>query len=130
MAEQNFMNREQINDRINDTRQRVSQAVDDARAQASELGRAVADRVDEARDAAAGAMHDASENLHKHARNAAGMAHSAANRLDSAAGYVAEHDAQEMFADARTWIKRHPGKSVLVAVAVGFLMGRAYRPLR
>jgi len=89
------------------------------------------DKVEDTRDAAAGALHRASKALHSQAQNlprgsASDLAHSAAKRLDSAAGYMAEHDTSEMLADAGSFLKRHPGKSLVIGIALGFLAGRAF----
>jgi hypothetical protein len=104
----------------------VSRAASDAKARASRVGQAVVDRVDETRDVAASALHDASEALHsqaKHLPNAQKLAHSAANKLDSAAGYIAEHDASEMLADGRSFMKRNPGKTLLLGMVLGCTVG-------
>jgi ElaB/YqjD/DUF883 family membrane-anchored ribosome-binding protein len=125
VARQNIINTDEIGDRV--------AAVSSAAAQVNELGRTVAEKMGETRDTAADAMHQASESLHHTARNlpggdrVAGMAHTAADQLDSAAGYIAEHDAQEMLAEAGSWLKRHPGKSVVIAAALGFVVGRSFR---
>jgi len=116
---------EQVNERLSD-------AIGDAKNRTSELGRTLAEKVEETRDAAAGAVHSASESLHAKAENLPGgrpiadMAHSAADRLDSAAGYLAEHDTKELLGDVGSLVKQHPGKSLLVAVVVGFFLGRTF----
>lgn len=99
----------------------------------SNAGRSVAEKIEETRDTAAGAMHEASQSLHRKAEDLPGgyrvsdMAHAAANRIDSAAGYIAEHDTREMFAEARWWVRHNPGKALLSAAVMGFFAGRIFR---
>ncbi|HVT39298.1 MAG TPA: hypothetical protein VHE78_09655 [Gemmatimonadaceae bacterium] len=49
---------------------------------------------------------------------------STANALDGAAKYVRSHGASEIKADVEQLVKGNPGKSVLAAAAVGFLLAR------
>lgn len=110
------------------TEQRVHEALDQGKQRASQLGQAIAEKVDEQRDAAANALHNASESLHAQADRLAagsGLAHSAAEGLDAAAGFMAEHDASEMAAEAGSFLRRHPGMSVMIGIAAGFMIGRA-----
>ena len=100
----------------------------------SDASRRVADKIEETRDAAASAMHGASESIRRNAENMpggstiSGAVRSAADRIEAAAGYIAEHDTREMLSDARWWVRHHPGKALLGAVAVGFFAGRIFRP--
>ena len=55
------------------------------------------------------------------------VAHSAAEKLESTAGYIREHDVRAMLSDVGDMVKRNPGPSLLIAVAIGFLIGRAFR---
>jgi len=104
----------------------ISQAASDAKERASRVGQAVVAKVDETRDAAAGALHDASKTLHSQAKRlprGRNLAHSAADKLDSAAGYMAEHDTSEMIADAGSFLKRNPGKTLVLGMVVGCTVG-------
>jgi ElaB/YqjD/DUF883 family membrane-anchored ribosome-binding protein len=105
----------------------ISRAASDAKARANRVGQAVVDRVDETRDVAAGALHDASENLHGQAKHlpprGQKLAHSAADHLDSAAGYIAEHDTSEIVADAGSFLKRNPGKTFVLGMVLGCMVG-------
>lgn len=53
--------------------------------------------------------------------------HGAAERVDSSAEYLESHDVSQMARDAAGVIKRNPVPSLLIAIAVGFLCGRALR---
>ena len=58
---------------------------------------------------------------------AGNVAHSAADKLEAVAGYMRDNDTKKMMADVEEVVKKNPGRSLLVAVAVGFLAGRALR---
>jgi hypothetical protein len=85
------------------------------------------------RDAAASGLENAAVALQGKADRlpggdkSAGLAHATAEKLRSTAGYVREHDVNRMIADIGTWVKKNPGSSLVAAVAVGFLVGRAFR---
>ena len=111
---------------LEDSAEAISQAVSGAREIENRTVQADIDKVDETRDFAAGALHDASETLHgqaKHLPNTEKLAHSAADKLDSAAGYMAEHDTSEMLADGRSFMKRNPGKTLLLGMVLGCTVG-------
>lgn len=114
-------------------KENISGAVTTAKAKVEEFGRAAADKFDEGRAGAADALSSAASSLHDKAANfTAGqkvvdMAHSTADKMEATADYVRKHDMNEMMADVQTVIKSHPGPSLLAAVVVGFLAGRAFR---
>lgn len=80
-----------------------------------------------ARDTAASAIDGAARKIHKGADSLSHLAHDAGARLDETARYVREHDAEQMMDDMRTVVRAHPGKSLVAALAVGLLVGRAFR---
>jgi ElaB/YqjD/DUF883 family membrane-anchored ribosome-binding protein len=124
-------------DTLNDTAQSVKDKVSDAAATAkqkvSDAGRQAVDTVDERRAPAADALESAASTIHEKAENLPGgdtvksVAHSAAEKLESTAGYIREHDVRAMLSDVEDVVKRNPGPSLLIAVAIGFLIGRAFR---
>jgi|SRR5579872_1836442 len=116
---------------LQDAKDMVSDAAQRAKDRAAEFGRAAADKVEQQRSKAAGALHGASstirEKADRWASEAGQMAHSAADRLDSAADYVREHDTRQMMSDVMEVVKKHPAQSLLVAAGLGFLMARAFQ---
>ncbi len=99
----------------------------------SDAGRQASDKIDEKRGPAADALQSAASTIHEKAEDLPGgetvksVAHSAAETLESTAGYIREHDVKAMLSDVEEIVKRNPGPSLLVAVAIGFLIGRAFR---
>lgn len=124
-------------DVLSDTAQNVTNRVADAAAAAkqkvSTAGDQATDKVDEKRGAAADALESAASNIHEKAEDLPGgetvrnVAHSTAEKLESTAGYIREHDVRAMISDVEQIVKRNPGPSLLIAVALGFLIGRAFR---
>lgn len=126
-----------VTDRLSDTAQSVKDKVSDAASTAkqkvTDAGRQTADKIDEKRGPAADALESAASTLHEKAEDLPGgetvksVAHSAAEKLESTAGYIREHDVRAMLTDVEDIVKRNPGPSLLIAVAIGFLIGRAFR---
>jgi ElaB/YqjD/DUF883 family membrane-anchored ribosome-binding protein len=120
-----------------DTAQSVKEKVTDAAATAkqkvSDAGRQATDKIDEKREPAADALASAASSLHEKAEDLPGgetvrsVAHSTAEKLESTAGYIREHDVKAMMSDVEDIVKRNPGPSLLIAAAIGFLIGRAFR---
>jgi ElaB/YqjD/DUF883 family membrane-anchored ribosome-binding protein len=126
-----------ITDRFGDTGQgikdKVSDAATTAKQKVSDAGRQATDKIDEKRGPAADALQSAASTIHERAEDLPGgetvksVAHSAAEKLESTAGYIREHDVKAMLSDVEEIVKRNPGPSLLIAAAVGFLIGRAFR---
>ena len=114
-----------IGETLSDTAAQVKDKV-------SDLGRTAADKIDENRDAAAGGLEKAASAVHEKAASLPGgekvssLAHATAEKLSSTADYVREHDVKRMMGDVETLVKNNPGPSLLAAVAVGFLVARAF----
>lgn len=127
----------EMTDTLSDTAQSVKEKLTDAASTAkqkvSEAGRQATDKIDEKRGPAADALQSAASTLHEKAEDLPGgetvksVAHATAQKLESTAGYIREHDVRAMLSDVEEIVKRNPGPSLLIAVAVGFLIGRAFR---
>jgi hypothetical protein len=82
------------------------------------------------RTAVAGAIDSAADRLHDKADAMSGgrlatLTERTANALDATGRYVREFDTRDVMQDLGDVAKRHPGKSMLAAIALGFLFGRA-----
>ena len=73
------------------------------------------------------ALDGAARKIHQGADSISHLAHDAGRRIDDTARYVREHDAEQMMDDMREVVRAHPGKSLVAALAVGLLVGRAFR---
>ena len=95
-----------------------------------EFGRAAVNKIEENRVSAAGALHSAATSLHENASklpNGPDLAHSAAEKVDAVSGYLQGHDTKQMMADVEAVVKKNPMPSLLIAGALGFLVGRTLR---
>lgn len=111
---------------------KLSETATQVKDKLTDFGRTATNKIDENRDAAASGLQKAASALHDRAENLPGvdtvsnLAHDAANKLTATADYVREHDANRMMADVENLVKKNPGPSLLAAVVVGFLAGRAF----
>ena len=48
------------------------------------------------------------------------------HKLKDSADYVRIHDSKEMMFDIESFVKSHPGQSLIAAGIIGFLAGRAF----
>ena len=118
---------------VTGVKEKASEAAEKAKEKATELGRSAEAKIDEKRATAAGALDSAAATLHEKAQSLPGgervssMAHTAADKLESTADYVREHDVRDMMGDVEHFVKDHPTQSLIAAAAVGFLVGRAFR---
>jgi ElaB/YqjD/DUF883 family membrane-anchored ribosome-binding protein len=124
----------QLGDEASDIARRAKESVSDAaktmKDKTQEFGRDAMGKIEENRVSAAGALHNAASTMHQNADklpNGPDMAHSAADRVEAVASYLQGHDTKQMMADVETVVRRNPGPSLLVAGALGFLIGRAFR---
>jgi ElaB/YqjD/DUF883 family membrane-anchored ribosome-binding protein len=114
----------QLGDKLSDMATQVKDRV-------SDFGTAAANKFDANREAAAAGMKDAASSMHENAGSVSGgdrltnMAHSAASALDTTADWVRDNNSTKIMADVTNLVKRNPGPSMLAAIAVGFLIGRA-----
>lgn len=51
----------------------------------------------------------------------------AAEGLQAAAGYLREHESTEMWGDLERYVKQHPMRALVGAIATGILVGRIFR---
>lgn len=86
-------------------------------------------RTEQPRQRVAGSLDRAASTIRERASQmpggdrVAGVARSAADRLQTAASYVRDHDVQAMADDARQVVRRNPTGSLLAACAAGFVVG-------
>ena len=104
------------------------------REKGNELGRKAAASIDTRRAEVAAGLESAARGLHTRADAIASggermskATHEMADKVDSASHYVRDKDAKDMFSDVEAMVKRHPTRSLLAVLAVGYLAGRALR---
>jgi ElaB/YqjD/DUF883 family membrane-anchored ribosome-binding protein len=113
--------------------EKLSDTAADVKDTVANLGRVATRTIDENRGAAASGLERAASAMHHQAdslpggEEVSGLGHAAADKLSSTADYVRKHKVDRMVADVGTLIKNNPGRSLLAAAVVGFLVARAFR---
>ena len=105
-------------------RNAVSDAADQARQKAQDLGRQAKERVEKSRAGAADMMDSTADRIGSSSIDSAGKV---ADGLHSAADYVRNHDVGSMFSDLGSAIKNNPVPALITAVALGFVIGAVIR---
>lgn len=124
---------EKLTETAQNVKDKVTGAASAARDKVSDAGRQASEQIDAKRGPAADSLQSAASALHEKADSLPGgetvksVAHSTADKLESTAGYIREHDVQAMLSDVQDMVRRNPGPSLLVAATIGFLIGRAFR---
>lgn len=109
---------------------KVTDMASQAKTTAAEWGRNAATAVDRNLQSAAGALENTAHTLRDRAP-ASGrvneIATATADKIESTARYLRDHDTRDMVAGVETLVRRNPGASLASALAVGFLIGTAMR---
>jgi len=95
--------------------------------QLSEAAGTAGAKLDGVRHSAADRLHDAANSVRHGGAAVAGAAQSTAKKLSSSADYLESHDAKRMMKDLIEVVKKHPGRSLLIAGVLGFFIARALR---
>jgi len=110
----------------------VTDAANTAKEKVGDLGQKATNTIDSNRDSAASMLHTAATSLHDSSsklpggEKVTGLAHDTAHKLEASADYVRSHDSKAMMADLESFVKSHPGQSLIAAGVIGFLAGRAF----
>jgi ElaB/YqjD/DUF883 family membrane-anchored ribosome-binding protein len=118
-----------LKDKASEASARARAGLDDA----MKTGR---QKADQARMSTAGGLEKAASKVHETAERLPGgektqrAAHAVASGMERSASYLREHEFREMMSDAEEFVRRHPGQSLIAAVAAGFLLGQAMRRSR
>ena len=112
-------------------REQVTQRATQVKEKVADLGRKAGDKIDEQRvrtadtfDNTASALHEGGDRFASSTSNAV---HATADKIQTAADYLREHDARAMMNDFEGLVRRYPGQALAAAAVVGFLAGRALR---
>jgi len=85
------------------------------------------------RSTVAGKLHSAAQTIHQKATDSSkqneltDFGHQAANWLDKSATYVSEIEPERVRTDIENQVRRNPGRSLLIAGAVGLVLGGLLR---
>jgi len=127
----NSENTSDLSDTISDAKDRAAGLASKLKEKASQVTSTVADTVGRQRDNVAGGLDRAASTLHEKAgslpggQKAANVANSLADGMASTASYLREHDLKDVGDSMAGVYRKYPVQSLLSAVAIGFLVGRA-----
>ncbi len=99
----------------------------------AELGGSSGSTFEQIRTTVAGKLQAAAQTLHQKAarfdqpNDLSDFGHKAAGWLERSAEYVNEMEPQRMKSDIENQVRRNPGRSLLIAGAVGLVLGRLLR---
>jgi len=101
--------------------------LNDVRDKASELGRTAKQSIDKNFQNAAGALEGAASAIRSRMPQGegrmSGIANTTANKLDSTARYMREHDTSDLYYEIGNWARRNPGAAIGTAAGIGLLLG-------
>jgi len=116
--------------------EKVREIKEAARGQASEKVRQITDKareraseqVEGQRERIASRVDQAASSLMHHAESGENLRYEAERRvahgLESAAGYLHSHQANEVAGDVNGYVHQHPLRSIVIAAVIGFLLGK------
>jgi hypothetical protein len=111
--------------------EKAQDVAEKTRETAAELGQKAQDQLDTGTDQAASGLEQAAEKLRSQTENSSGMPAQAgvkvAEGMESAAGYLREHNTEDMIGDVERYVKAHPTTALAGAVVAGFFIGRVLR---
>lgn len=91
----------------------------------------IEDRVEAGRERAATRIRDVADTIRERTHSTQGrvveFADRAADRMNQAADYMSTHDFRAMCRDAEGFLRKYPSQSVVAAIVLGMLAGRALR---
>lgn len=132
--------KDKASDMADTARDKAGEATQVARDKASEATAAAKDKLSDAtdtidgqRDTVAGGLDSVASQLRDRAETIPGgdkttqMAQTAAVKIESASGYLRENEVSDMMTDVERLVRTHPTESLVVALAAGFLLGRAMK---
>ena len=129
----NLENTSDFSDTISDAKDRAAGLATKLKDKASQVTSTVSDTVGRQRDNVAGGLDRAASTIHEKAgslpggQKAADAANCLADGMESTASYLRDHNLKDM-GDSLTGVcRKYPVQSLVSALAIGFLAGRAFR---
>ena len=111
--------------------ERAQEMAGKARESAGEYGQKAQEQLDKGTDQAAGGLEQAAERLRSQTEGSEGMPAQmgvkAADTMESAAGYLRDHNTEDILNDVEHYVKEHPTQALVGAVVAGFVIGRVLR---
>ena len=131
MSERNPLD-QSLKNSVEGVAERAGTRAGDVRESMSDMARTASQTVEDGRKTTAERLASAASAVRDRADQLPGgpkvqqFAHAAAERMNTTADYVRSHDAKRMLSDVTSAVKKNPGPSLVIAAAVGFVLGRAF----
>jgi ElaB/YqjD/DUF883 family membrane-anchored ribosome-binding protein len=113
-----------VGDKIADTASQIKE-------RASEFGRSAAQKIDESRSSTAATLKNTADSLRSGAQSSGqtitDVANKTAEKIETTANYIRDHDVRGMLADIEQLVRRTPTPALIGALGLGFLLGSALR---
>ena len=109
-----------LTDRVSDMTARLKDKV-------NQVAETVSEKLGQGRETTARGLDRAASAINGQAEKAVNLTHSVTDGMQSTASYLREHDFNQMGKGVMNICRRYPVQSLIVAVAVGFLVGRSRR---
>jgi hypothetical protein len=113
------------------TQEQAEDLAGKAKESAGQYAEKAQEQIDRGTDQAAGGLDKAADALRERTRDSDGMGAQAGTRvaegMETAAGYLREHNSEDMLADLEHYVKAHPTTALAGAVVAGFFIGRILR---
>lgn len=124
-----------ITDRVLDAVEEIRTKVERTKGKLGELGKIARDKLNDNRDVAANGVERVAGCLRNRADHRSAdrqsmddklfqVAYIAANKLNATAGYMRRNDVESMIHDVEGWLRKNPGALMLMALGLGFVVGR------
>jgi ElaB/YqjD/DUF883 family membrane-anchored ribosome-binding protein len=111
--------------------EKAHELADKTKETATEYGQKAQQQVDKGMDEAAGGMERAAEKLRTQTATADGLPAQAgvkvADSMETAAGYLREHNTEDILTDLEHYVRQHPTQALAGAIFAGFVIGRVLR---
>lgn len=115
------------------TQQQAQQVADSAKAKGQEMMDRAQQQADAQRERTADRLSGVADTMREKQQDLPGgettqrVAATAADKMDQASTYLQQHDMGDIVNDLQQFARAHPAESLVAAVALGFLAGRALR---
>ena len=130
----NLENTSDFSDTISDAKDRAAGLASKLKDKASQVTSTVSDTMGRQRDNLAGGLDRVASTIHEKSgslpgvgQKAADAANSLADGMESTASYLRDHNLKDMGNSLTGICRKYPVQSLISALAIGFLAGRAFR---
>jgi ElaB/YqjD/DUF883 family membrane-anchored ribosome-binding protein len=124
---------DETSEKANTIKNQITEKAEKVKDGAVQAGQKAVEKIDAQREPSANALQSAATTLHEKAEDLPGgekvvsIAHATADKIQSTADYVRNHDVSAMMKDVEGFVRQYPAQMLGGAAVLGFLLGRALR---